>query len=129
MTLLSPFLPLLFSLFLLAGFMKLAALLYRRAQVSWKLSFLVASVLLVLTIIRSLLNAPFMLDLPSWVNIGLGMSMFVAIGGAILRGRARSAGGQPFTFRDGAGLCAIAGGLMLAFAAILFVVMLQLAKA
>lgn len=106
------FIPLLLSIALYTGIVKLAAFLYKRALLSWRDACIFSLILLMVLGAGTLLNRLSGNAIPLVVSIAAGMVIQVGIGAWYLAPRARTAAGAPLKTKGAAMLALIAYGLI-----------------
>ena len=113
---LSSLLPLAFTIFAYVVCIKLAARLYRRAQLNWKHAVVFGVALfLVLFAVGACVRWLTPVSVPvffSLLNIATGLLAQLALGAWFLGPRARTMAGAPIAFKGGALLALIAYGLV-----------------
>lgn len=95
---------------LYAGLAKLAARLYRRTHLPWRLAFQFGGWVTLLVILAGMLRVA----LPQWVTALVGLGAVVLFGAWFLGRRARTAAGETLGTRGAAVLSVITVGLSLA---------------
>lgn len=111
---------LLLLLGLTALLMRFSAWLCRGTKLSWALCIVLALILHVAIMIGAETNALRHLSLPVWLFTLPGIVIFVIAGAIFLNGRAHTAKGTPFTIAQAAGLCCIAGTIVLVLSPIIW---------
>jgi hypothetical protein len=101
-------LPLLLSVAVYAGLIKLASRLYRKSQLAWKHAFAFSAIGMVLGAVGTFLNLLTGSVLPTVLAAMAGIGLQVVLGGWFLGPRALGASGAPVTFNGGAAIAAIA---------------------
>ena len=107
-------LPLLLSIALVACFVKLAALVFRRTVVSWKSSFLFALILFVLTAAKFLSGLSLATTLPLGVAPLVGLAITLAAGSWFFSTRATTTEGLRIGWFGGLKLTSLSLALALA---------------
>ncbi len=115
MTALLSLLPLLCSIILLAGFVKLSARLYRNTVVSWRHSFVFAVLLFSITFAKIAINLTFGEYFPIAVGLVLGVGWALGIGTWYFSSRAKTAEGVSLGWRKAFKFTAIFVSFLLIF--------------
>jgi hypothetical protein len=111
MSVLHTLVPLGLSFLLVAGFLKLAALIYKRTAVKWAHTILFTLLLFLLAAAGKLFVAGLPDFIPPIAQLGFGCMAVTALGGWFFKGRAHSRNGVPFNFARGSALTAIMAGV------------------
>lgn len=105
----------LLTVFAVAGFLKLAARLFRRTTVSWLHALLFGMLLLGISVAKVISGYAFSVVVPHTVAMVLGTALTVGVGTWFFSTRARTAQGVPVGWRGSLQLTGIAVGLMAGF--------------
>lgn len=100
-------LPLALSFILVAGFLKLAAFINKRAVVKWSHTFIFAGMLCMLSTVRIVIQTHLGATIPPGIGLMLGCLIVIFLGGWYFKGRAYSWDGAPFNFARGLVLTAV----------------------
>ena len=106
-------LPILLSIFLIACFVKLAALVLRRTVVSWRNTFLFALILLVLTMAKVVSSLAFSASLPPVAALALGVLVTLTVGSWFFSSRATNPAGTEIGWLGGFKLTGLSFVLMM----------------
>lgn len=104
-----------------AGLMKLAARLYKRAQITWRQGFYFGALLYLVAVVNRMLDTKAPAFAESAMSLLVTMVAIAAISVWYFAPRARTSSGNALGWKGAAVLAAIYGGLLLAFLAVVMV--------